>query len=177
MASWEGQGLNAPGVTSRRVGLELVNKFPLLLTPQSVCACSVVPSCLTLCNPMDCSLPGSSVHGISQARIQKWVAISSPRGSSQPRDRNRISCISCIGRRFLYCSTACEALLTCSVGQSQDVSLFCSPVMFPGVTSPVNRASKSLSQLLGEPQARDVFITCLLLAVKDESTLRIISMG
>ena len=40
---------------------------------------------LTLCNPMDCSPPGSSVHGIIQARILKWVAISFSRGSSQPR--------------------------------------------------------------------------------------------
>ena len=39
-------------------------------------------SCLALCNPMDCSLPGSSVHGIFQARILEWVVISSSRGSS-----------------------------------------------------------------------------------------------
>ena len=44
-------------------------------------------SCQTLCDPMDCSPPGSPVHGISQARILEWVAISSSRGSSQPRDR------------------------------------------------------------------------------------------
>jgi len=40
-----------------------------------------------LCNPMDCSLPGSSVHGIFQARVLEWVAITFSRGSSQPRDR------------------------------------------------------------------------------------------
>ena len=45
----------------------------------------VALSCLTLCDPMDCSLPGSSVHGIFQARILEWVAISFSRGSSQPR--------------------------------------------------------------------------------------------
>ena len=44
-------------------------------------------SCLILCNPMDCSPPGSSVHGILQARILAQIAISSSRGSSQPRDR------------------------------------------------------------------------------------------
>ena len=49
---------------------------------------------------MDCSLPGSSVHGILQARILEWVAISSSRGSSQPRDS---TCVSCIGRQILYC--------------------------------------------------------------------------
>ena len=43
-------------------------------------------SCLTLCNLMDCSLPGSSVHGILQARILEWVAIPFSRGSSQLRD-------------------------------------------------------------------------------------------
>ena len=43
-------------------------------------------SCLTVCDPMDCSLPGSSVHGILQARILKWFALPSLRGSSQPRD-------------------------------------------------------------------------------------------
>ena len=49
------------------------------------CCCVVVKSCLTLCDPMDCSLPQSSVHGILQARILEWVAISSSRGSSRPR--------------------------------------------------------------------------------------------
>ena len=43
-------------------------------------------SCLTVCDPMDCSLPGSSVHGILQARILKWIALHSFWGSSQPRD-------------------------------------------------------------------------------------------
>ena len=42
----------------------------------------VIQSCLTLCDPMDCSPPGSSVHGIPQARILEWVAISFSRGSS-----------------------------------------------------------------------------------------------
>ena len=56
----------------------------------------------TLCNPMDCSPPGSSVHGILQARILEWVAISFSRGSSQPRDQTQVSCVSCIGRQILY---------------------------------------------------------------------------
>ena len=46
----------------------------------------VAQLCLTLCDPMDCSLPGSSVHGIFQVKILEWVAISFSRGSSQPRD-------------------------------------------------------------------------------------------
>ena len=51
----------------------------------------VTKSCLTLGNPMDCSQPGSSVYGISQARILEWVAISFSRGSTQPRDRIWVS--------------------------------------------------------------------------------------
>ena len=50
---------------------------------------------------MDCSLPGSSVHEILEARILKWVAISFSRGSSQPRDQTCVSCISCIAGGFL----------------------------------------------------------------------------
>ena len=48
-------------------------------------------SCATLCNPMDCNLPGSSIHGIFQARVLEWVAISFSRGSSWPRDRTWVS--------------------------------------------------------------------------------------
>ena len=59
----------------------------------------VTQSCLTLCDPMDCCLPGSSVHGIVQARILEWVAISFSRESSQPRDRTQVSCIT--GRHFI----------------------------------------------------------------------------
>ena len=53
--------------------------------------CEVTQSCPTLCDPMDCSLPGSSLHGILQARVLEWVATSFSRGSSQPRDRTQIS--------------------------------------------------------------------------------------
>ena len=56
-------------------------------------ACSGAQSCLTLCDPMDCSPPGSSVHGNLQARIQEWFPISFSRGSSQPRDQTHILCI------------------------------------------------------------------------------------
>ena len=56
-----------------------------------LCLVWVAQSCPTLCNPMDCSLPGSSVHGIFQASILEWVAISFSRGSSWPRDRTQVS--------------------------------------------------------------------------------------
>ena len=59
-------------------------------------------SCPILCNPMDHSLPGSSVCGILQARILEWVAMPSSRASSQPRDQTRISYFSCIGSWVLY---------------------------------------------------------------------------
>ena len=51
-----------------------------------LCVYSVTHSCLTLCDPMDCSPPGSSVHGILQARTLEWVAVPFSRASSQPRD-------------------------------------------------------------------------------------------
>ena len=55
-----------------------------------------------MCDPMDCSPPGPSVHGIHQARILEWVAMYSSRVSSRPRDRTRVSYISCTGRWVLY---------------------------------------------------------------------------
>ena len=63
-------------------------------------ACWVAQSCLTLCNPMDCSPPGSSARGILQARILEWVAISFSRRSSWPRDRTHVSYVSCIAGGF-----------------------------------------------------------------------------
>ena len=62
-------------------------------------------SCLILCNPLDNRLPGSSVHGILQARILEWIAMPSSRGSSQPRDQTRVFYVSCIGRRFFTTSS------------------------------------------------------------------------
>ena len=65
--------------------------------------CLVAQLCLTLCDPMDCSPPGSSVHGIFQARILEWVAISFSRGSSRPRDQTRVSHVA--GRHFTIWAT------------------------------------------------------------------------
>ena len=53
----------------------------------------VAQSCPTLCDPVDCSLSGSSVHGIFQARVLEWIAISFSWGSSRPRNRTQVSCI------------------------------------------------------------------------------------
>ena len=62
------------------------------------CCYLVDKLCPTLCDPMDCSPPGCSVHGILQARILEWVAVPFSRGSSQSRDWTHVSCGSCIGR-------------------------------------------------------------------------------
>ena len=69
---------------------EWINKIQSVQTMED-CVCA--QSCLTLCNPMDCSLLGSSVHGIFQARILEWVAIPFSRGSSQLRSQSRVSCV------------------------------------------------------------------------------------
>ena len=71
----------------------------VILDSELFCCCCLVTSVvLSLCDTMDCSLPGSSVHGILQARILEWVAMSSSMGSSQPRDWAQVSCIA--GRLF-----------------------------------------------------------------------------
>ena len=66
----------------------------------TTCMHSQSLSCPTLCNPMDCSPPVSSVHGIFQTRILEWVAISYFRGSSRSKAWTHFSCVSCLGRRI-----------------------------------------------------------------------------
>ena len=78
-----------------------LKKFPRWL--KCVCVCDKwLQSPPTLCDPVDCGLPGSSVHEILQARMLEWVALPSYRRYSKPRDGTHISYISCIGRWFLY---------------------------------------------------------------------------
>ena len=74
------------------LGEETVNKWS-----------EITQSCPALCDPMDRNLPGSSVHGIFQARVLEWVAISFSRGFSQPRDQTPVSCIA--SRRFTVLAT------------------------------------------------------------------------
>ena len=84
--------------------------FPITVKPVVVVhACSITWLCLTLFDPMDCSLSGCSVHRIFQARILEWVASSNSGGSFWPRDWTRASCISCIGRWILYHHATWEA--------------------------------------------------------------------
>ena len=68
---------------------EIGNKIKYVLKVKVL----VAPSCLTLCHPPDCSPSGSSAHGILQARVLEWVAISFSRGSFRPRDGTSVSCI------------------------------------------------------------------------------------
>ena len=86
-------------------------KYILYIIYITLCAvlCVVALSCPTLCNCMDCSPPGSSVHGILQARILEWVAMPSSRESSQVRDRTQVSGIA--GRFFTVGATG-EAHIT-----------------------------------------------------------------
>ena len=77
--------------------------FQWVSSSHQMCECEVTQSCLTLCDPMDCSPPGSFVHGILQARVLELIAITFSRGSSWPRDRTQVSCIA--GRRFTIWAT------------------------------------------------------------------------
>ena len=102
--AWKIPWTEEPGrlqsIKTQRFGHDLATK-PLqqsLMVPQkmklkSYLACmhaESLQSCLTLCSPMDCSPPGSSVHGILQARVLEWVVMPSSGGSSQPRDRTQV---------------------------------------------------------------------------------------
>ena len=95
------------------------HKVSLLCHADECAVCLATQLHLTLYDPMDCSPPDPSVHGISQARVMEWVAISSRR-SSQPRDWARISRVSCITGRFF----TCWAMLLSSV-QFSSVSQSC----------------------------------------------------
>ena len=101
-----------------------------VLVLQFTCSCSsVANSCLTFWHPKDCSPPGSSVHGISQAGILEWVAISFSRGSSSPRDQTRVSRI---GRGIVYLwatrAAHCSSLCMCIVRVTSVVLLMTSTV-------------------------------------------------
>ena len=74
-----------------------------LTQAEGVSESGVSQLCLTLCDPIDCSLPGPPVHGIFQAIVLEWIAISLSRGSSQPRAQTQVSCI--LDRRFTVWAT------------------------------------------------------------------------
>ena len=79
------------------LSLLLTRAITIIYICVCICACSVAQLCMTLCDPMDCSLPDFSVHGTSQSRILEWVAIFFCRRSSWPRNQ---TCVSCLAGRF-----------------------------------------------------------------------------
>ena len=86
-------GMASKGLSERTV-------FSLELIVHACVHVNLFQSCPTLCNPMDSSPPGSSVHGILQARIRACIVMPSFRGSSWPRDQTSLSYVSCIGRKI-----------------------------------------------------------------------------
>ena len=110
-----------------------------------LCWCQVARLCLTLCDPMDCSPPGSSVHGTLQARIQEWVAISFSRAFSWPRDWSCIFYVSSIGT-----SATWEALTVTQFSSVQlsHVRLFAAPWTAAHQTSLSFTISQSLLKLM-----------------------------
>ena len=101
-----------------RLILEVKQLLSSSICSKPGCSC-VEQSCLTLCDPMDCGPPDSSVLGILWARILEWVAIPFSRGSSLPRNQTQVSCIA--GRFFTIWATR-EAHFTAYVWQNWDVS-------------------------------------------------------
>ena len=120
-----------------------------------VCACSVMKSCLTLCDPMDCSPPGSSVRGILEARLLEWVAMPSSRGSSRPRNRTYVSRT---GRQILYHCAAWEApvlsrvLSLCSESRAQ---------IFSSVLVTHSIAFLGWSYMLAKPHCEGLLVSVL----------------
>ena len=127
---------------------------------RNVCAKSFQSSPI-LCDPVDCSPPGSSAHGILQARILEWVAMPSSRGSSKPRDLSHVSYVSCNGRwkwhlvglcwinsYFTNCiSSVCLQYLVpnkCGFQENKDVYYFFSQSLHPPCLLALYRAPVSI---------------------------------
>ena len=96
------KGKQCNEILSHWMEVRLVNILGDFLQPTSVTSI-VVYAWSALCNPMHCSLPGSPVHEVFQARILQWVAISFSMGSSWPRDQTHVSSVSCIAGGFFTC--------------------------------------------------------------------------
>ena len=125
--SWQFRKQAGPSWEANGRGPNLPLRLPHLEMPELCCFCGccfsramlakLLQSSLTLCDPMYCSLPGSSVHGILQARKLEWVATPSSRGSSPPRDR---TCVSCTGRQVLYHQHHLGVCCSCGGGVLHD---------------------------------------------------------
>ena len=125
----------------------------VLSFPRVCASAKSLQSCPTLCYPMNCSLPGSFVHGILQARILGWVAFPFSRGSSQPRDWTQVSCIA--GGFFTIWATR-EAWFDswCNAGDPGSIpGLGSSPG--EGIGYPLQYSWASLvAQMINNPPAR-----------------------
>ena len=97
--------------------------------------CVLAQLCPTLCKPVDCSPPGSSDHGIFQARILEWVAISSSRGSSWPREWTRFPCVSCIGRWIYWVNCSASLRLSCLLRSKESTCKAGDLGLIPGLGS------------------------------------------
>ena len=137
-----------------------------------VCVCAQsLQLCPTLCNPMDHSPVGSSVHGILQARILEWVAISFSRGSSWPRDWTHVSCI---GRWVLFnwatwdtafqtgilhgelCNTVILTVTHWALKRDLQLSSQCaSPLVFPACSSSVKKEKRNVLKNYGRGPSND----------------------
>ena len=121
--------------------------------------CLVTKLCPTLCDPMDCSPPGPSVHGISQTRILEWVAISFSRASSRPRDGTRVSCI---GRQILYSWVSREAPWWNEEGSySSHPSWALGRPCVPGALGKLSQPSQLLESTSWESCSREGFLPLL----------------
>ena len=100
--------LTEHAVVDLSFGMRRISHLHCSLPAPDLVRAKLLHSCLTVCDPMDCSPPGSSVHGILQARTLQWVATLPSRGSSRRRDQ---TCVSCVGRWVLYHWASWEAIL------------------------------------------------------------------
>ena len=112
--------------------------------PSLACVCLWVWLCCpALWNPVDCSRPGSSIHGILQARILEWVAMPSSRGSSQPRDGTWVSYVSCMAAWFFTTSATWEAHPLIPLKRRLDESMILRKFV-PNNTTSFNRVWEAL---------------------------------
>ena len=102
-------------------------------------SCEIVSDC-------DCSLPGSSVHGISQVRILEWVAISYSRESSRPRDWTVVSGDACMGRQILYTEPRCFPKLRLSSGPESFLHLQGSGLSIVSVSLSLSQNAQKLKE-------------------------------
>ena len=142
----------------------------------------LLPSCPPLCNPVDYSQPGSSVHGILQARILEWVAMPSSRASSPPKDRTHVSCSSSIGMEILsYQGSPKKGRLTvhlfvflgrCSIDKSSSYPVVLSPYgiiwwvpSMEHIWSQFRRREKMILESMLESRASQIWVLNIWLCV------------